>query len=152
MIGSLAEIALFSAIPAVGFALLFNVPLHMLHFCALGGALANSLRKLLMHSGLSIEWSTLAAAAVLGLLAVYWSRRYLIPRPVFAVASVIPMIPGSYAFHTMLGILTLHGGGYSPELLASVIENGLTTLFTLLALCIGLAIPSIVIYRGRPIV
>ena len=144
--------AFFSAIPAVGFALVFNVPARMLVFCAVGGAFTHSLRTLLMHSGLNIEWSTLVAATALGLTGVYWSRRYLIPRPVFTIASVIPMIPGSYAFTTVIGILELHGGGYSAELLSKVIESGLTTLFILFALSFGLAIPSIVIYRGRPII
>ncbi len=148
----LAEDALFSAIPALGFALLFNVPGRCLVFCALGGALAHSLRSLIMYWGVDIEWSTLAASTLLGLIAVYWSRRYLIPRPVITIAAIIPMIPGSYAFTTMLGILELHGGGYSPELLSKVIENGLTTLFILFALSFGLAIPSVLIYRGRPIV
>ena len=144
--------AFFSAIPAVGFAMIFNVPARMLIFCGVGGAFAHSFRTLLMHLGLGIEWGTLAAATALGLIGVYWSRRYLIPRPVFTIASIIPMIPGSFAFTTVIGILDLHGGGYSPELLSKVIENGLTTLFILFSLSFGLAIPSVVIYRGRPIV
>lgn len=148
----LIDDAFFSAIPAVGFAMVFNVPTRMLGFCAIGGALAHSLRTLLMHFGLSIEWGTLVAAGTIGLLGVYWSRKHLIPRPVFTVASVIPMIPGSYAFITMIGVLELHGGGYSPEILSTVLENGLTALFILAALSFGLAIPSVLIYRGRPII
>jgi uncharacterized membrane protein YjjB (DUF3815 family) len=148
----LLDDAFFAAIPAVGFAMVFNVPTRMLRFCAIGGALAHSLRTLLMHFGVGIEWGTLIAAATMGLLGVYWSRRYLIPRPVFTVASIIPMIPGGYAFITVIGILELHDGGYSADLLSTVLENGLRTLFILVALSFGLAIPSVLIYRGRPIV
>ena len=52
----LAKDAFWSAIPAVGFAMLFNVPPRMLKYCAMGGALAHSLRTLLIHYGMPIEW------------------------------------------------------------------------------------------------
>jgi uncharacterized membrane protein YjjB (DUF3815 family) len=144
--------AWFAWIPAVGFAMVFNVPKKMLIYCAVGGAFAHSFRFLLMHFGLPIEWATLAASSSMGFLGLYWSRKHLIPRPVFTVASVIPMIPGSFAFTTVVGIVQLNSGGYSLELIQIVIENGLRTLFILAALSFGLALPSLLIYRGRPIV
>ncbi|WP_411992825.1 threonine/serine exporter family protein [Agarivorans sp. DSG3-1] len=152
LIKLLLEDALFSAVPAVGFAMVFNVPTRMLAFCAIGGAFAHSLRTLCIYWGVPLEWATLVASTSVGLLGVYWSRRYLIPRPVFTVAAIIPMIPGSYAFTTMVGIISLYSNGFSEPLLATIIENGLRTMFILMALSFGLAIPSVVIYRGRPIV
>ncbi|TEW53629.1 threonine/serine exporter [Psychromonas sp. RZ22] len=144
--------AWFAWIPAVGFAMVFNVPRKMLIYCALGGAFAHSLRFLLMHFSMPIEWATLIASTSMGFLGLYWSRKHLIPRPVFTVASVIPMIPGSYAFAAMVGLVEINTGGYSLELMQVVMENGLRTLFILTALSFGLALPSILIYRGRPIV
>lgn len=144
--------AWFAWIPAVGFAMVFNVPKNMLVYCAVGGAFAHSLRFLLMHLGMPIEWATLAASSSMGFLGLYWSRKRLIPRPVFTVASVIPMIPGSFAFTTVVGLVELNSGGYSLSLMQVVIENGLRTLFILGALSFGLALPSILIFRGRPIV
>ena len=144
--------AWFAWIPAVGFAMVFNVPRKMLIFCAAGGALTHSFRFLLLHFGIPIEWATFIASANMGFLGLYWSRKHLIPRPVFTVASVIPMIPGSYAFTAMIGLVEINTNGYSLELMQIVMENGLRTLFILTALSFGLAIPSILIYRGRPIV
>jgi len=144
--------ALFAWIPAVGFAMVFNVPKKMLIYCAAGGAFAHSLRFLLMHFGLPIGWATLVASSSMGFLGLYWSRKHLIPRPVFTVASVIPMIPGSFAFTTVVGIMGINTSGYSVELMQIVVENGLRTLSILAALSFGLALPSIIIYRGRPIV
>ncbi|GGB19463.1 threonine/serine exporter family protein [Agarivorans gilvus] len=152
LLAILVEDAIFSSVPAVGFAMVFNVPSRMLPLCAIGGAFAHCLRTLCIHWGVPLEWATLVASTSVGLVGVYWSRRYLIPRPVFTVASIIPMIPGSFAFKTMVGIIGLYSGGFSEALLATVIENGLRTLFILMALSFGLAIPSVVIYRGRPIV
>ncbi len=147
----LLEDALFSAIPALGFALVFNVPRNMLVYCAVGGAFTHSFRTLLMYYGIPIEWATLYASTAMGFVGLYWSRRFLIPRPVFSVAAIIPMTPGSYAFTTVIALMELNRG-VEPELLYTAIENGLKTLFILAALSFGLAIPSVLIYRGRPIV
>lgn len=49
---------LFAAIPAVGFALVFNVPQKALLYCALGGAIGHGMRFTLMHLGISIEWAS----------------------------------------------------------------------------------------------
>tara|TARA_R110001583_G_scaffold10698_8_gene49210 strand:+ start:41219 stop:41683 length:465 start_codon:yes stop_codon:yes gene_type:complete len=144
--------ALFASVPAVGFAMVFNVPKKMLIYCAIGGAFAHSLRFLLMNFGLHIEWATLMASSSMGFIGLYWSRKRLIPRPVFTVASVIPMIPGSFAFTTVIGLVELNTAGYTIEVMQIVTENGLKTLFILGALSFGLALPSILIYRGRPIV
>lgn len=148
----LAKDAFWSAIPAVGFAMIFNVPPRLLKYCAMGGALAHSLRALLIHSGVPIEWATLAAATTVGFVCVYWARRLLVPRPVFSVASIIPMIPGSFAFKAMISIVELNINGFSLTLLENALENGLKALFIVAALSFGLAIPSLVVYRNRPIV
>jgi len=144
--------AWFAWIPAVGFAMVFNVPRNMLIYCAVAGAFAHSGRFLLMHFGMPIEWATLLVSTSVGFIGLYWSRKHIIPRPVFTVASIIPMIPGSYAFNAMIGLMEINTGGYSLELMQVVMENGLRTLFILTALSFGLALPSILIYRGRPIV
>lgn len=48
----------FAAIPAVGFALVFNVPPRALIYCALGGAIGHGSRYLMMKFGIPIEWAT----------------------------------------------------------------------------------------------
>ena len=144
--------AFWSAIPAVGFAMLFSVPPRFLKYCAVVGALAHSMRAVLMHYGLPIEWATLAASSFVSLVFVYLSRRLLAPRPVFTVACIIPMIPGKFAFNTIIAILSMNSAGVSGHLINAAIENGLKTLFILMALSFGLAIPPLIIYRNRPIV
>mgnify|MGYP000960528829 CR=1 FL=1 len=144
--------AFWSAIPAVGFAMLFSVPPRFLKYCAVVGALAHSMRAVLMHYGLPIEWATLAASSFVSLVFVYLSRRLLAPRPVFTVACIIPMIPGKFAFNTIIAVLSMNSEGVSGHLINAAIENGLKTLFILMALSFGLAIPPLIIYRNRPIV
>ena len=55
---ALAQDMILAAIPAVGFAMVFNVPVRALRWCALLGAIGHGSRMILMTSGLNIEWST----------------------------------------------------------------------------------------------
>jgi uncharacterized membrane protein YjjB (DUF3815 family) len=95
LLTGLANDMLFAMIPALGFALLFNVPRSALKYCAQGGALGHGCRYLLLAIGMPIEWASFLAATLVGMLGVYWARRFLAHPKVFTVAAVIPMIPGS---------------------------------------------------------
>ena len=69
----------FAAIPAVGFALLFNVPAKALKYCAMLGALGHVTRTLLLHWDMPIIFATLVGAALIGFIGVHLSHRYLAP-------------------------------------------------------------------------
>lgn len=134
--------ALWAALPAAGFAMIFNVPRNALPFCALGGALTYGLRELLLYF-YSIELSTFIAATTIGIIGVFWSRRYIMPRPIYTVASIIPMIPGKYAYEMMMSLVAMNSAGVSNELLSSFIENGLHAVSILFAIAFGLTLPSL---------
>ncbi|MGL5297421.1 MAG: threonine/serine exporter family protein, partial [Plesiomonas sp.] len=72
LLPALLQDMFFAAIPAVGFALLFNVPVRALRYCAMLGALGHGLRFLLLHYGWPIEWSTLLASTTIGMIGVHW--------------------------------------------------------------------------------
>lgn len=150
---SLLNDAFFSAIPAVGFAMLFNVPKRFLPYCAIAGAIGHSSRTLLISINMPIEWATFAAAAIVGLITIGFAKRHMAPPLMYAVAAVIPMIPGTYAFNTMIALVQMTAQPQiSPELTAAVITNGLKTVFILGALAVGLAMPSLLYYRTKPII
>ncbi|WP_152829616.1 threonine/serine exporter family protein [Shewanella psychropiezotolerans] len=150
---SLLNDALFSAIPAIGFAMVFNVPKRFLPYCALAGAIGHSSRTLLLHIGLPIEWATFAAAGLVGLITIGFAKRHQAPPLMYAVAAIIPMIPGTYAFNTVIALVQLTAQSeISPELTSQVISNGLKTVFILGALSVGLAMPGLLYFRSRPII
>ncbi len=145
--------AVFAAIPAVGFAMLFNVPKSALKYCAFGGAIVYTLREVFMDLNLTIELATFFASMIIGLIALYWSRKNLVPRPIYTVASIIPMIPGTYAFTAMISLVDMNTHGVSNELISLFIENGLKSISILGAISFGLALPSLYFMRyKRPIV
>jgi uncharacterized membrane protein YjjB (DUF3815 family) len=142
-----------AAVPAVGFAMIFNVPKAALKYCALAGAIGHSLRFALTHIGpLPIEWATLIAAFVVSLIGIYWAQKWRAHPKVFTVAAVIPMIPGIYSFTALLAVVDLERKGFSPELLKIAIDNGLKAFFIVVALAVGLALPGMLFYRRKPVV
>ncbi|BCV27088.1 MULTISPECIES: threonine/serine exporter family protein [Shewanella] len=145
--------AFFSAIPAMGFAMLFNVPRRYLLYCALAGAIGHSSRTLMLQFGLPIEWATFAAAGIIGMVTIAFAKRHLAPPLLYAVAAIIPMIPGSYAYNTVIALVQLTAQSQlSTELWEQVVTNGLKTVFILGALSVGLAMPSLLYFRTRPVI
>ncbi|MBK8477276.1 MAG: threonine/serine exporter family protein [Opitutaceae bacterium] len=152
LLGLVQQMAL-AAVPAVGFGMVFNVPVRVLGYCAAGGALGRGLRYLLIEGGgLPIEWSTLLAAAAVSLLGVTVAQRLRAHPKVFTVAAMIPMIPGVPLFTTLIAIAQIQQKGLSNELLSTAITQGLKAAFIVAALAVGLAVPGLLFYRRKPVV
>ena len=143
----------FAAIPAVGFALLFNVPPRALKFCAALGALGHGTATLLKLAHVTPVFATFFAAALVGTLGVWLAQRYHRAHPkVFTVAAVIPMFPGIPAYRAMLSLVLIEKEGYSPERFAVMVDQFVQTGFLLSALVFGLALPGLLFYRQKPVV
>lgn len=141
-----------AAVPAVGFALLFNAPKESLIYCAAGGALGHGLRFALLKAGMPVEWATWLAASAISFVGVYWAQRLAAHPKVFTVAAIIPMIPGKYAFTAMLTLFQMNEQGMSSSLLATFINAFLKMVFITGGLAAGLAMPGLLFYRRRPVV
>lgn len=146
----LVQDMLLSAIPAVGFAMVFNVPARALPWCALLGAIGHSSRMVLMQAGLSIEWATFLASVLVGCIGIQWSRWYLAHPKIFTVAAVIPMFPGISAYTAMISAVQISHMGYSEALMETLLGNFLKATSIVGALSIGLSLPGLWLYRKRP--
>ncbi|GKX56236.1 UPF0442 protein [Leminorella grimontii] len=150
LILTLFENMLLASVPAIGFALVFNVPVKALKYCALLGAVGYGFRTVLMYYQLPLEWSTLLTSMLIGSIGIRWSRRFLAHPKVFTVAAVIPMFPGVFAYKAMIALVELSHKGYTPELFETLITYFLKASFIVGALSIGLSLPALWIYRRRP--
>ncbi|SON48107.1 threonine/serine exporter family protein [Vibrio tapetis] len=149
---ALLEDMFFAAIPAVGFALVFNVPVNALKYCALGGAIGHGSRFLMLQYGVPIEWATFFAATIVGMIGVHWSHKFLAHPKVFTVAALIPMVPGVFAFKAMIALVEINHVGFTPELMAVLMTNFLKAMFIIAGLAVGLAMPGLLFYRRKSIV
>lgn len=156
------EDALWAGLAALGFAILFNVQPRLLVWCVLCGASGHVVRFWLMHFGPAalhpIELATFLGASTIGFAAVYLARWQKVPAVIFAVSGVIPMVPGTFAFRTMLGVLQLAGMLQPPagtdlsQLLTDTSISGIKTGLILAALALGISMPSLIFRRHRPVV
>jgi uncharacterized membrane protein YjjB (DUF3815 family) len=147
---ALAEDMALSAIPAMGFAMVFNVPQRALRWCALLGAVGHGSRMVMMQTGMNIEWATFIASMLVGIIGIQWSRWYLAHPKIFTVAAVIPMFPGISAYTAMISAVKISHLGYSDTLMVLLLENFLKATSIVGALSIGLSIPGLWLYRKRP--
>ena len=150
---ALLEQSVWASIAAAGFAILFNVPPHMLGACALSGSLAFVARGGIVGVRLgSLELASLYASTLISLLSLAWARRYRVPALVFVIPAVIPLVPGALAFRTVkdLLILTSQSRHEDTMLLASVVTNGFKIILVTSAMALGVALPSIVLRREDP--
>ncbi|MBD5313746.1 MAG: threonine/serine exporter family protein [Duncaniella sp.] len=139
--------AFFAAIAAIGFAAISNPPKQAYFYCALIAAIGHSARFLMMHQallGMHIVIASTLAALIIGILAVLLSPIAKTPAETCLFPSLLPMIPGIYAYKTFGGLVMCLYHGHEGEfehyfyLFAS---NGLTCLFILLGMVVGATAP-----------
>jgi len=145
---NILEKGFWAGFAALGFAILFNVPQRTLFVIWAMGALGGLLKFLLLGMEVNIVLASLAGASLIGVLSVYAAHNKHAPPLVFSIPSVIPMVPGTFAYRMMLGCMELVGTSSNSDTylktLAETTNNGLKAIFILIALSAGVAIPMLV--------
>ena len=134
-----------AAIAAIGFAVISNPSRKAIAVSALLAAIGHGLRFGLIHSaGLEISLATFVAASCIGLLSILFARIIHCPAEVFSFPSLLPMIPGLFAYRTILGLIKFMRTSDSIKAQGFMLDffhNGLTTMFVLFALVVGVSLP-----------
>lgn len=147
-------LVLASAIPAMAFAMIFSVPPKYLPFVACGGMVSFGIKYLFF---VSLEFdlivSCFIASCVISVMFVYIAPKLKVPRPVFTVASVIPILPGQPAFNTIINLIKIYAEPLSRDVyISDFFASGLLTTGVMLAIGIGIAMPPLFFYRNHPVV
>jgi len=144
MIRMLLYDGMLAAVAAIGFAVISNPPRKAIFVSAILAALGHSLRFFLIKSGLDISLATFVAATFIGLLSIVFARIIHCPAEVFSFPSLLPMIPGMFAYRTILSVIRFMQSTdvvKSQHFMMDFFHNGMTTLFILLALVVGVSLP-----------
>lgn len=151
MFAQMIQDALFAAIAAIGFAAISNPPRKAYLWCALIAAIAHSLRFLLINA---FEWHIVVATTVvsllIGIIAVIISPGTKIPAETYLYPSLLPMIPGIYAYKTFGALaMCLYVGaeGDFMHYFYLFVSNGFTCFFILMGMVIGAASPIFFLQR-----
>ena len=139
--------AFFAAIAAIGFAAISNPPKRAYLYCALIAAIGHSVRFLMMHEslfGMHIVAASTIASLIIGVLAVLFSPIVKTPAETCLFPSLLPMIPGIYAYKTFGGLLMCLSHSAEADFehyFYLFANNGLTCMFILLGMVVGATIP-----------
>ncbi|MDE6443416.1 MAG: threonine/serine exporter family protein [Muribaculaceae bacterium] len=154
LIIDLIKDAVFAAIAAIGFGAISRIPRRAYLWCGLIAAIGHSLRFLLMGpvlGSMNIIVATAIAAFVIGSLAVFVSPFARTPAEAYLFPSLLPMIPGIYAYKSFGGAVMCILGR-DPErfdfYFRQFTQNGFIVISILMAMVICATIP-IFIFRSR---
>ena len=91
------------------------------------------------------------AAFTIGMLGVMTAKLVKCPAEIFAFPSLLPMIPGVYAYKTILALMQFMQENQDTatmnRLIVEICKNGITAFFIIFSLVIGVAIPMLMFKR-----
>lgn len=138
---------------AICWGILFGTPLKVLLVAGLLGGLGHGLRFILMQFGLGLIASTLVASVSVGLLGIYVG--YLVHNPpvVITMPACITMVPGLYAYRSMLGSIKLSDMSIlekDPNIIPTIAHNVVLTFSLLFTLAVGISV-SAILFRNKSV-
>ena len=143
----IAHQTLFGGLAAVGFGVLFNTPPRLLVLCFASGAFALAVRTYCQSLELGLPLSSFVAALALATVDRTWQKAQTPQGSILAVVGCIPMVPGSLAAKGLMGLFGLiwaHADSSALTPIVMTVENLIVVTFTLVAIGVGLIIPTLV--------
>lgn len=148
----LLEVSFWSGMAALGFGLLFNIPKNAILTVFLLGAGAGFIKFSLIHFNIHVVLASFIAASFLGTISVPLAHKIHQPPVVFSIPPVIPMIPGYFAYETVLSIMNftfmVDDAEKRLRLMDAIFKNGFTMIFVLIALTVGVALPMLLMKKS----
>ena len=131
---------------AVCWGVLFGTPKKILIVAGLLGGMGHCLRFILLHFGVGLIFATLAGSIMIGFIGIFAAHKVHNPPVVFTMPACITMIPGMYAYKTMLAgikVTDLATVEQDPSILITMSHNFMLTVSLLFTLAIGICIAAL---------
>lgn len=145
-------LSLWAGVAVLGFAMVFSVPRRTLPGIFALAALAHLVRAIVMDvAGASLPVASFVAALMVGTTAAIVAPRTDQATPIYAIAPVIPLIPGTYIFTALRAVIDMTElTSASPEVtnvIDTALTGGATAMLTVIALSVGTIAPGLLIGR-----
>lgn len=140
----------FAAVAAVGFSAIAHPPRAAYKYCALIAAVGHCIRFMLMENGTHIITAAFVASLSVGMLAILIAPRVKCPPETFSFPSLLPMIPGMYAYRTVQALvlcLMQKEEVFFNHYMYLLVYNGLTAIIIVLGMVVGVTIPIFLFKR-----
>jgi uncharacterized membrane protein YjjB (DUF3815 family) len=152
LILKLLEVSFWSGVAALGFGILFNIPRTAIITVFVLGFCAGLIKFSLMHFHIHVVLGSFLAAFFVGVISIPMAHKIHQPPVVFSIPPVIPMIPGYFAYETILSIMNFlfMEGDASKRvvLIDAIFTNGFTMFFVLISLTVGVALPMLILKKN----
>ncbi|WP_101690070.1 threonine/serine exporter family protein [Dysgonomonas massiliensis] len=138
-------------IVAVGWGILFGSPRRLLLVAGLLGGLGHSIRFVFVQLDMGLITATLVGSVIVGLTGIWVSKIVKSPPVVFTMPACITMIPGLYAYRTMMSgirLIDLKGAENDPSVLIEMSHNLMLTMSLLFTLAIGICIGALLFRKS----
>jgi uncharacterized membrane protein YjjB (DUF3815 family) len=138
-----------AGLAVLGFAMVFSVPRRTLPGIVALAIAAHLLRSFALEQGAALPLASFVAALFVGFTAAVVAPRTGQATSIYAFAPVIPLIPGTYMFEALRGVLELTTGAVddpSAVVDTAIIDGAIATL-TIVALAVGTIGPTLVAGR-----
>ena len=136
-----------------GWAYFFGSDKRAIPMAGLLGGIGHCISSVLFQCGLNLIFSTLSGCIFIGLAGIFAAHIVHTPPVVFTMPAVITMIPGKYAYRTLLGCIKLTDAAYvetNPNALNEIAHNFILTVTLLFTLAIGVSV-SVLLFRSKSI-
>lgn len=148
----LIELSIWSGIAAVGFGILFNIPKKAISTVFFLGFAAGLIKSIILNFEISIVIASFIAALLVGFLSMPLAHKIHQPPVVFSIPAIIPMIPGFYAYKTVLSIMNFTfmetDTDRRLELVDNIFSNSFNMLFVLIAITVGVLLPLLLLRKS----
>lgn len=145
--------AFLSFFVAIGFALLFETPKRALIIAGILGGLGHCIRFTMLQLDFGLVTATLCGTVFIGLTGIFCAHKIHTPPVVFTLPACITMIPGLYAYRTMLGCIKIYETGTNSDnahLFQDTAYNFILTSSLLFCLTIGICIAAL-LFRKKSV-
>ncbi|HJV77544.1 MAG TPA: threonine/serine exporter family protein [Paludibacter sp.] len=133
--------------------ILFGTPWKALLMTGLLGGFGHGIRFILLQSDFGLIASTLIASVSIGLVGIYAAHKVHNPPVVITMPACITMIPGLYAYRSMLAGIKLSDQAIlekEPDIIPTIAHNAVLTFSLLFTLAVGISI-SALLFRNKSV-
>jgi uncharacterized membrane protein YjjB (DUF3815 family) len=127
----------------ISFGIIFSVPRNSLLLGGLIGMLAFAIFRILPEYGMTAIFATSVASITAATLSQFLAKKFRIPATAFTIPGIIPLVPGSKAYFTMLAFVE---GNYIGGL-----ELGIETMLQAGAIAAGIVFALAIFSFGKGI-
>ncbi|KAA6303051.1 MAG: hypothetical protein EZS26_000654 [Candidatus Ordinivivax streblomastigis] len=133
---------LLAAVAGIGFGAISHPPKRAFLFIAILAAVGHSMRFSLMnYLHLDIATASFCASVIIGVLALWFGKLSYCPMTVLYIPALLPMIPGMYAYKTVLALVMfmqhLHETALAEKYMQELFSNAIVTISTVFLLSVG---------------